>query len=1740
MENNHIAVIGMAGVFPDANDIDSFYQNLRNGKDSVREISLGRIIHSGIPYDRNYRRLAFLDRVDFFDYKFFEISRREAELMEPAQRILLEKTWEAIANAGYTPEQLSRNTGIFLGGDPYSDYPSLVSDYDATIYSGNLHSMLSGRISYQLNFTGPSITIDTACSSSLVAIHEACAKLKQREIDYAIAGGVCIITFPPEFKEGETDLGINSPDGKSKTFDASADGTGGGEGGGVVLLKRLSDALTSGDNILAVIRGSAVNHGGNRSNGITAPSPAAQTELLIKAWQNAEIDPEQITFFEAHGTGTKLGDPIEFKGISDAFSHFTAKKKFCAMSAVKTNIGHLNNAAGIAGLIKCILSLRESVLFPSLHFNEPNPLIDFHNTAVHVNTELRNWEPGMSKICGLSSFGISGTNCHVVLEEPPSNVNKRTSLTGQRLFLKLSARSVNALQGYVDDVRNFLKSSQQPLDDVIFTLNSGRNDHEYRTGFSFIDKQELIKSLDQWLISRTEFSQVDKTSEIVLLLSGSPLSSSIAEELYTTSRVYREHRDSVSRSLTILDKTDADLISNQVALVAFLNSTGFNIRTLVATGIGKVAKRIIHDQMEPDQIAYYVDEIRRAPDNLDENKLKEFVTKSSGDCVFIEIASDCMLSKFLKGWSGRPKELKIISLDICDATGSHGLNFEDLYKSGVLIDWDSYYTDDTFNRVSAPYPKFEKTKCWAAPKSMPIRNGNAQLCYEAGWKETTVGIGYKDFRNRKAILFSDSGEKMNALGNILESNGNTITHIAIDREECSDYAQVNKKIYNREDLPGVIFYYYEESGNMPLRSSLVVLDHLFIILRSFSEEIAQGKLSFVLITHTDPQNNPGSKGRSPIAYALQAMVASTLSDSPLADIHSIDFLGHVDHISFARAIYNELLIDEEIRFVLYQNGARLVRSFQKMIPVTPTENWVKENATILVTGGASGVGFELCRYIAQVEKVHLIILGRTATPSPSLSVLKAAGCEVTYLDVDVSDSEALNGQFKKLTCRKIDVVFHAAGLPGVDMPLISKDLDIFHHTLGPKVQGTLNLLECVDKYSPDVVVFFSSLNASMPRKNSIEYAAANAFLDGLAATKISTSRIVSINWPGFKEVGMGVGKHFDKEGRSGQLSNIDFVELLNYILVSQKSNVAVSGFNLDRLTSNPFFVITTNGIREESINETNNLQEQPATQKRSSSVVEKITAIWCDVLKCEDANATDDFFEVGGHSLNGARLINLVESAFGVKMEMEDLYDYSTIEKLTEYIQTRQGPVPNAFQPIPVLPDRPFYDLSHAQKRIWVDAQLDENSTTYFMKKCFRIADNVNPKSLERALQTIVERHESLRTCFISVDDQVKQKILSVGETSFKIRYEEVDSDTDMSLQEILSDEVFFPFDLTKAPLFRVKLTRFKDGHHLLLFNMHHIISDGWSTDVIRFELSTLYKSLEATGGLAVLPPLPIQYRDFAGWQTQQLNDPEERSRHQRFWKEKFEGFKQPFSPVTDYERPLVKTYNGARVLFEISHEESAQLLMIGKESNVTFFMLMLACTSTLMYHETKQTDIVLGTPVSGRSHHDLEILIGVFVNTLPLRLQVNPSMNFCDFVEYVKNVSLEAFKHEDYPFDEILKDLQLPRDISRSPLFDVFLETQDMIYNEEDRLLDMETVSTDAGGESSKYDLSFAFVNINGKIKGSIEYNTDLYAQERIEILSVLFKMLVSKIVENKILSIETLVATKPSGNNIFASLNI
>jgi acyl transferase domain-containing protein len=585
-QNEPIAIIGMGCRFPGADNPEAFWQLLHNGIDAVTEIPAERWYldnyydpNPNAPGKMNIRHGGFLSHVDQFDPHFFGISPREAAKLDPQHRLLLEVSWEALENAGQSPKGLmGTQTGTFIGinqndyalwqfaGDP--------ANFDVYSTTSNGFCYASGRLSYTLGLHGPTMPIDTACSSSLVALHLACQSLRARECNLALVGGVQLL-LSPEFLLLLTKTQSLSPSGRCRTFDAAADGYILGEGCGVVVLKRLSDAIANRDNILAVVLASGVNHGG-ASSGITVPNELAEEMLIRQVLEKAKLTSTSVKYIETHGTGTSLGDPIEVGAVGAVFGE-RPKDDPLVLGAVKTNIGHLDAAAGIAGLIKTVLALQHEEIPPNLHFNKPNPQIDWDKCPIKVPTEPMPWLCGdKRRVAGVSSFGITGTNAHILLEEAPVQ-REKSLLERPKHLLTLSAKSDKALRELVQAYEIYIKSPEAAeLADLCFTANAGRSHFNHRLAVVTNSSVQLQKQLNAF-VQGTEIAQLwhgelpvrSKVSmKIAFLFSGDGEQSvNMGRQLYETQTSFRqtlERCDNILRSY--LDKPLLEVLYSDTSL----------------------------------------------------------------------------------------------------------------------------------------------------------------------------------------------------------------------------------------------------------------------------------------------------------------------------------------------------------------------------------------------------------------------------------------------------------------------------------------------------------------------------------------------------------------------------------------------------------------------------------------------------------------------------------------------------------------------------------------------------------------------------------------------------------------------------------------------------------------------------------------------------------------------------------------------------------------------------------------------------------------------------------------------------------------------------------------------------------------------------------------------------------------------------------------------------------------------
>lgn len=554
-----IAIIGMAGVFPDAEDIQTFWRNIAAGVEAIRELSDAELDVAGVSLSERQqadfiRRASFLKDAEAFDAAFFGYSPREAQIIDPQQRLFLENAWLALEHAGYAPAKFTGQIGVFASasGNTYAlDYLLKYPDVRRIVSSealllDNYNDMLSTRVAYKLNLKGPAMTIGCACSSSLVAIHYACQSLLAGECDIAIGGGVHV-GFPLKKGYHFENSGILSHDGRCRSFDAQASGTVAGDGCGVVILKRLQDALNDGDRICAIIKGSAVNNDGSSKAGFTAPSVNGQTEVLRRALVTADVAPESVGYIEAHGTATRLGDPMELKALLNVYGKKQGPEHRCAVTSLKANIGHLDSAAGVAGVIKVTQMLKHRYLPPAVNFSSLNPEIDLQGSALYIPQQGESWQGDNSRRAGVSAFGMGGTNVHMLLEE--SSFIAPSGPARDYQLLCFSAKSATALRDGMTRMQQWFTaaeetgSADEALADIAWTLQVGREEMPYRCTLVCRDHQQVLADIAHKLTQPEGIKSLSNPQTIFMFSGQGTQYPGMMHDHYQHEPVFRQHVD---------------------------------------------------------------------------------------------------------------------------------------------------------------------------------------------------------------------------------------------------------------------------------------------------------------------------------------------------------------------------------------------------------------------------------------------------------------------------------------------------------------------------------------------------------------------------------------------------------------------------------------------------------------------------------------------------------------------------------------------------------------------------------------------------------------------------------------------------------------------------------------------------------------------------------------------------------------------------------------------------------------------------------------------------------------------------------------------------------------------------------------------------------------------------------------------------------------------------------------------
>ncbi|WP_413003710.1 amino acid adenylation domain-containing protein [Paenibacillus sp. 1P03SA] len=1943
-----IAIIGLAGRFPGARNIGEFWNNLRQGKESISFFSDDELAEYG--FDRELmKRPEFvkakgvLDEMDHFDPAFFGYTPDQAAIMDPQVRLLHECAWHTLEDAGCDPQRHAGSIGLFAGVTNNFHWLSQLSDR----LHGNLSDMfevdslndsytVSTRISHKLNLKGPAISLQTACSTSLVAVHLACQSILNGDCDMALAGGASIV-LPHKsgylYQEGM----VKSPDGHCRTFDAKAKGTIGGDGVGFVALKSLEAAVADGDRIYAVIKGSAINNDGSRKVGFTAPSVQGQADVIARAQEAAGVPAESITYVEAHGSGTTLGDPIEIEALTKAF--LTDKTAFCRIGSVKTNIGHLDAAAGVAGLIKTALALHYRQLPPSLHYETPNPNIDFANSPFVVNTALTDWRSdGYPLRAGVSSFGIGGTNAHVIVEEAPVQEAPGKGRADQVLLL--SAQTPAALDSMTANLGVYLKEHPSAnLADIAYTLQTGRRPFKYRRMLSCSTVEEaaaaLIPAADRASFDTRKVisgTAAEERGSIVFLFSGQGSQYiNMGKGLYETEPVFREEMNRCFRLYLEITGTDmkktlypdaqgettaAALALNQTkhiqpamlmleyALARLLLSWGVKPDAMIGYSFGEYTAACLAGVLSLEEAMRLIilrgELMQQVPPGgmlsvpLPEQDIKPLLSGSLS--LAVVNGPSCIVSgpdEEIAAFEQRMKASKYVCMRLPVSTAAHSsllhevaepfaeavrkvslnppqipyvstttgnwitdeeatdpgywtrhmtdtVRFADgikrlveqqgrlfveigpgqdltllarryidtergqqafnlmrpeqnsipdtsllvnrigrLWLYGQSVDWRAFHGEEPRPRVSLPAYPFARQRYWiesAAGISLPagspaskIQGAGGKVAkqpdmsdwfYVPTWKKEQLLPGSASINANLAgnwLVFADeNGLAADIIQSLAKCGGQIVVVTAGEH-----YEQIAARQYTlnpkSEDhyiklftdlkaggiLPDLLLHAWgisapssRDSGEAWLRATQERGYYSLLYTGKALKKQASGHEVRMWVLTDNMQAVAGESVLYPEKATVLGPCRIIPQELPHVHCHSID-LNLPKAGSWQRDRLIRRLLDEfgAARFELaaaYRDNERWVLGYEPVKVAEPEAEAprLRQGGVYLITGGLGYIGQVLAGHLARSVRAKLVFTSRSPFPPHEqweqwlaehgpentvsvqigkLQQLQSQGAEVLVFTANSSDQEQMKEAIRQTEAAfgPLNGVIHTAGMTGeaAFRMLEETDEELSEQHFQAKLYGLLVLDQVLADKELDFCLLASSLSPMLGGLGFTAYSAANHFMD--AYVHVRNRRMpaawTSINWDGWQ-----LEKEQTIHGQAGtSISELliapeEGTELLRRVLsVREASQIVLSTGSLqDRIDK---WVKRTAQEEATLPQGDGSFYTRPALSGEyiapATESERKLCGMWEQLFRIEKIGVQDDFFELGGDSLKAITVVTGIHKELKVEISLPVFFNMPNIRQLAAHIDEAEQ---SAYHEIEKAPSREYYELSSAQKRLYLIQQMEKGHTGYNEIVAGILKGKLDKARLEAVLRQLIERHESLRTSFELVNGLPMQKISETVE--FEVEYAdfsgeiepgesdagllEEEGETAGKIREAVAKFVR-PFDLTRAPLMRAGLIKLEDERHVLMVDLHHIVSDGLSQDIFVNDFMALYAGRE-------LPGLALQYKDFSEWQNR-MKETEEQQRQGAFWLNQLRDVPR-LALRTDYPRSETRNFAGSRVPYDLTTEQTQALKSLCLKEDVTLFMALLAVFNLLLAKVCAQQDIVVGTPIIGRKQPSLQLIIGKFVNMLPLRNQLDEEMSFSELLQAVRATTLDAFANQDYQFEEMVQQLGQDRDLGRNPVFDVVFALQNM-QNPEMSIPGLKMEPFPFVHDASHFDLSLIAEEDGEKLSFKFEYSTRLFLRDTI-----------------------------------------
>ena len=1808
-----VAIVGMALRLCDLDSPEALWAELLAGGDRIGEMpperrrqareimaALGMLEPGDL--EPTFRRAAYLDDIAGFDPARLGMPPGDAALLDPAQRLFLETAVRTMEDAGLGGGALKGvRVGVFAAASGAGAYSQALlrarSEDTERVFILNVPSSLATRLSYLMDWRGPAMLVDTACSSGLVAVHQACAALASGECELALAGAVSILLTP---WENGGRLSIDASDGRARTFDASADGTGMGEGVLAFLLKPLERALADGDVVQAVILGSAVNQDGS-SMGVAAPNPDAQAEVIAEAARLAGVALSDLAYVEAHGTATQLGDPVEVRGLSLAFGP-DAVPGAVPIGSVKGNFGHLDSAAGILGLAKAILCLRAGIAPPQPHFSRPNPKIDFTSAPVFVPVAPTRLNPDRRPYkAGVSSFGISRINCHLVVQEAPVRQPAPPEPETPQV-VALSAGSAQGLAQLAQYTAEVLEAAEDwSLVDVAFTLASGRAALPFRLALACAKGNDL-----PGLLRRAAAAAAGSAAEGVHISLGPvrpdpELDTRVAEMLANAEAWSIEAADQAA-ALFVAGASLSNAgpagqreprrmrlpgppLERMPCWADFSrqkpgeDAPGSWLCRPTAEGPDVAIHPLpvddpgfwpMHEHLlngEPTLVGMALPQLcleaARRYFDTETVRIKDVawrapLTAAARKPVLQVQRRGSGLALRLAAWEGgswrvhaeasvEPLAGEAPSLDVAALAASHGevLTVEQASRAAGPVSvsprWD----------VLASLARAGGGSLWAelnltGQRSVPGADLHPAVLDVAASLATPPGQVPAACRSLKVFgplperVFAHARPTGGPPGSSLldltlcDSEG----RVALQAEgilflPVGQWTPARPALVEWQAAPlppadplrlGPVLVLGSEEFAGPVRESLAAagtelagigtVDPGWEAYRQAAGECLRAGISTVIYAA-----GPGPEPALELAGLLAGLAGAGLNrplrvlalgrggvaaeGAPTDPAHALlcgpvlctpieNPLLHCGYLDLDGPVGgNELLAEltglaegaPGLTGVAALRGGRRLSRVWTMARAGGEVPAFRAGGVYVFSGGLGAMSLALAGSLPR--NAAAVLLHRSPRPqgrpgvAETLAALRKRGVRVLVLACDVSDEPELAAALERARDElgPITGVLHTAGVPG-DGILARKEPDAFTAVLAPKVRGALLLHRLTAADQPELFVLASSLTGLLGGPGQADYAAANAFLDSFAAWRSAQGLpTLSVAWPAISGGGMA-----QRAGAVAECAGVvleDLPGLLTAVLTVGAPSVALLPPDLEPIRPTRLTAVAV--PRQEEIH-----AKPPADLEAACALV---ATEWCRVLGYDSLGPEADFFELGGDSIHATQVVNRLNQRLGTSLGVADLLEAASVSGLASLLLAELRSTAPAEGGLPPAPEAEDYPLTSEQEGIW-RAEMRVGSTTAFnLPHIISASGPLDPSRLERALQQLAERHDSLRCSFVEREDSPRMVIAE--RVKLPLSRGQVSADgLDAYLAALVT-----PFDLSRSPLARAELIQVDDGRNILFLDVHHMAADAQSFEILLEEIEALYQGRE-------LPPPAARYRDYAVWQRGLIDS--ERGREDLAWWTKRLGAEDGTPPMlelpADRPRPALHTFKGDAMAFETPPKLLAGLRDLARQGRTTTFNLVLAAWSLLLFRYTGQQRLTVGLADSGRHRTELERMPGMFVNLLPLPIEVRTDDTLAGLVQRTAEVYRGALNHRNLGFQNIIAALGSGLPADRTPLAEFSLSYMNFERGDYGGGEPGLAIAGMARKNSAKNDLAVFALEEPGRLLISLEYYADIFDRERME----------------------------------------